>query len=336
MMELLAGPTTVARFGKDNRVTRPLGPGRAFWDDEIGLVSLGYPIANWDLFGYGCNYFVAQLDGTCGGRGEIAPLAVVLDLAGPYEWAVCDTSYDVNSGDYLYGLDKQSDTFADKLIARGGTIFGTLGYPQILASDRIIAVRGPTVMSRAVDGSDAGWVTEYTLTRVADEPESDYYGDPTASRTKDPHIVCLIYPGGSIVFYDVSAKARVIKPWVAQIGINNGAWYSVKFDIYISCTFSNTDWDVSVWANAVRPASLSSPEPASSVVGARVSQIRVRLMGDHGEACEGELISWSITAGDGALTSTQSMTGPDGYAYVGYIAPVTGGLAPTIQAAVEF
>ena len=327
MMQLLAGPYTVARVGADNRTTKPWGNGGIFWDDELGFGSI-----TSDLSGYGPNYFVAQLDGTCGARGSVQG-GIVLDVSGHGEWALYNIVNDPGTGNLLgllHGFDKRSGVYADTLIAS----MEHAGYPQVRATDRVIWVQGTAVKKRAIDGSDPAWVLETNLT--AGPNYLLYVGTPTVSRTSDPAVVCLIYQSGGILFYDVVAKQQVIRP-VACIGANTGAWYSPKFDIYVSYTAAGSDWQVSVWANAVRPDSLSNPVAAPSLVQGKVSRVLVRLLGADGEPCEGELISWAITDGPGALTSTQSTTDSDGYAYIGYISPVSAGSSsPTIQASVEF
>jgi hypothetical protein len=233
----------------------------------------------------------------------------------------------------LYNFDKKSGVFANNLIASGPGIMTTASYPQIKATDRLISIVGTSVKKRAIDGSDSAWVVESTLTAGPNYPI--YQGRATVSRTTNPAVVCIIYPGGGILFYDVVAKQQVFKP-IARIGANNGAWYSPKFDIYISYTTTDSDWQISVWANAVRPGSLSNPVAAPSLVQGKVSQVMVRLLGADDEPCVGELVSWAITGGLGSLTAAQSVTDADGYAHIGYISPLSAGSSPTIQASVEF
>lgn len=339
MMELLAGPYTVAHAGLDNRYTGPAGINRAFWDDELGIGSLSVYTSVADTFGYGSNYFITQLDGTCGARAKVQHGTILVDTTGEYEWAIFDAGFDPVLGSIgsVYGFDKQTGVFADKLIARGVEFFAeATSFPQIRTSDRLIAIQGPFVTKKALDGSDSIWVTECTLAPGAGDAIYSSYGVPSVSRTKDKDVLCLIYPSGGILFYNVAAKQQVIKPWTPRIGANSGAWYSVKYDIYISNMISDTDWTVSVWANAVRPDSLSNPEAVEPIISGKITQVRARLMGAHGDPCEGELISWSLTSGDGSLTTTQSKTDANGYAYTGYVAPVAVTTAPTIQAVAEF
>lgn len=337
MMELLSGPNLVARVG--GVYTGPYSTNRAFWDDELGIGSLAAYATAGDSFGYGANYFIAQLDGTCGARAKAYHGPVLIDVSGEYEWALYDANFNATLGaptGYVYGFEKQSGVYADKLIAMSPGIYANPLYvPQIRTSDRLIAIHGATVTKCALDGSDPEWITEYTLTPVFTDSLYGGQNVPAVSRTKDPAIICLIYPSGGILFYDVVAKQQVVKPWIPRIGANNGAWYSVKFDIYISYTLSGGEWYVSVWANSVRPATLSNPQPLTSVASGRVTQLRVRLLGAHGEPCKGELISWSVSGG-GSLTAAQSTTDANGYAYIGYAAPITGGATPTIQAVAEF
>jgi hypothetical protein len=341
MMELLAGPNTVVRVGDDLRYTGPFATNRAFWDDELGIGSLADYTSVADTFGYGPNYFVTQLDGTCGARAKAQHGAILVDTSGQYEWALYDAGFDAELGTasgYVYGFDKQTGVYSDKLIARSLAIFAeSTSFPQIRTADRLIAIQGPYVTKRATDGSDATWVAECTLSPAsAIDPIYSSPGVPSVSKTKDPGIVCLIYPSGGILFYDVNAKQQVVKPWISHIGVNDGAWYSVRFDIYISYTISGGEWHVSVLANAVRPYSMSNPAPVTALAGAAVSPVRVRLLGEQGEPCAGELIGWSITSGGGSLTAAQTITDADGFASVGYVAPVVPGGNPTIQAVAEF
>lgn len=339
MMELLAGPYTVAHAGLDNRYTGPAGINRAFWDDELGIGSLSAYTSVADTFGHGSNYFVTQLDGTCGARAKVDHGTVLIDMTGQYEWCLFTSGFDpvLGSSGAVYGFDKQTGVYEDKPIARSAALFSeATSFPQIRGADRLIAIQGPYVTKRAVDGSDSSWVVECVLTPGALDPIYSSYGVPAVSRTRDAGVLCLIYPSGGMLFYDVVAKQQVVKPWIGHIGVNSGAWYSVKYDIYISYTTSDTDWNVSVWANSVRPDSLGSPEAVAPVVSAKVTQVRARLLGAQGEPCKDELISWSITSGDGSLTTTQSKTDANGYAYTGYVAPITVASAPTIQAVAEF
>lgn len=326
MMELLAGPNTVARIGADNRETKPWSNSGIFWDDELGIGCI-----TGDYSGNSPNYLIVQLDGTCGGRASLMG-GIVLDVSGQGEWALYNLTSDPATGNpvgLIYGFDKRSGVRTDQMIARMENLF----YPQIRTSESLLIIQDTRVLKRAIDGSDSAWVIEANL--IAGPNYVLYLGVPTASRTTDPAVVCLIYPSGGILFYDVVAKQQVIRP-VARIGTNAGAWYSPKFDIYIGYTTAGSDWQVAVWANTVRPNSLSNPAAAPTLVQGKVSRVLVRLLGADDEPCKGELISWSITDGSGTLTSTQSTTDADGYAYVGYISPVSAGTSPTIQASVEF
>jgi hypothetical protein len=336
MMELLAGPATVARFGAGNILTAPQDKSNVFWDDELGIGSMASASIVGDVFGYGPSYFVTQLDGTCGARGR-ARGPILLDVSGQYEWVIYNTAFDPEVGatsGFLYGFDKQNGIYFDKPITKSPGLVNETGiYPQIRAADRILSIHGLVIKKRAIDGSDASWAVETQLT--AGPNPVLYTNAPTVSKTKDPGIVCIIYGGGGILFYDVNLKQQVARP-VARIGANNGAWYSVKFDIYVSCVVERDDWHVSVWANAVRPDSLSAPEAVTPPKTGKVSQLRVRLLGAYAEPCAREIVSWSIVSGDGSLTSTQSLTDADGYAYIGYCAPLSIETLPVIQASVEF
>jgi hypothetical protein len=141
----------------------------------------------------------------------------------------------------------------------------------------------------------------------------------TGTRTLDDNVLAIAHENGTIIYYDVEAAAQV--GGVSYIGSNQGAWYSPKHDVFIARTTAS---ELKVYASAVRPSSLSNPVAVSAIAQGRVSQVRVRLLGANSDACEGELVAWSLTAGSVALPVAQRTTDADGYGYNNYLAPVTG------------
>ena len=316
MLELLSGP---------NAIYRGLAPGspvaaltdvaetqRAFYDDGLGLCSYSATLAG---------YCIVQLDGAAFLRSAKARANVfALDLQRPGEWLIHASLFE----DALYEFDKRAGTFG-ALVLSGGT--GDMSNIHVRAADRYLSAIGAGVQFRPLDLS-AAFVTEAVLSGAGD-------GRPTWSRTRNGNVLALVYQTGELVYYDVDAGAQVAGG--GNLGANAGAWYSVKHDVFVALASDA----VKVFANAVRPASLSNPAAIDAIVQGRVSQVRVRLLGSSSDACEGELVNWSITAGSGALKYAQSETDADGYAVNEYIAPVSGGAGSpfgsvTIQAQVAF
>lgn len=316
MLELLSGP---------NAIYRGLAPGspvdaltdvaetqRAFYDDSLGLCSYSLTLGG---------YCIVQLDGAAYLRSDQARANVfTLDLQQPGEWLIHASLFE----DALYEFDKRAGTFG-ALVLSGAT--GDMSNIHVRAADRYLSALSGFVQFRPLDLS-AAFVTEATLTGAGS-------GRPTWSRTRDANVLALVYTGGELVYYDVAAQAQAAGG--GNLGANAGAWYSVKHDVFVALASDA----VKVFANAVRPASLSNPAAVDAIVQGRVSQVRVRLLGADSDACAGELVNWSITAGDGSLKHAQSETDADGYAYNDYIAPVSGGAGSpfgsvTIQAQVAF
>lgn len=270
---------------------------RAFYDDSLGLVSYSPTLGG---------YCLVQLDGTTHLRSaQNRGNRFTLDLQRAGGWIMHDSLFE----NALYLLNKNAGTFGDLVIDTGVT--ADMTNLLVRCSDRYLEVISGTLSARPLDLSTSA-ATEATLTNAGT-------GRPTVSRTKAANVVALVYPNGPIVYYDVVARAQA--QGSANIGANDGAWYSVKHDIFIAIA----SHAVKVFANAVKPASLSNPSAVDSIVQGRVSKVRVRLLGANADPCVGELIDWSITAGLGALASTQSTTDEDGYAYNEFIGPLTGG-----------
>lgn len=345
MMQLLSGPNTVDRVD-DLRLVIPAAPGSAFWDDEMGLCVIGDYTTIDDTFGYGPNYFVAQMDGTAGARGKAEHGAILLDMSGDataYEFNIFNTYFDADLGTAVgdvLGFDKRTGTYEDKRIAKNAGLF-SYQAPHVRLNDRLLRIAGPSIYKRALDGSDLDWVLENTLTPTSSlDPIYDYPGVPQVSRTKHDGVVAIIYPAGGVLYYNVNTGVQV-STWVGRIGVNDAAWYSARHDVFVAMTKLSadgfyTDSELRIYANAVLPYSIVGPVAAGLLTNGQVTQVHVRLLGEQNEPCVNELVEWSITAGDGALTVAQSVTDADGYAYTSYVAPVYAGVDPTIQAEVEF
>ncbi|RWA55351.1 hypothetical protein AU476_07535 [Cupriavidus sp. UYMSc13B] len=142
-------------------------------------------------------------------------------------------------------------------------------------------------------------------------------------------MLALAYPNGEVVYYDWVKKAQV--GGVAYLGVNQGAWYSPRHDIFVALASQQ----VKVFANAPRPATLSAPVAVTPVAKGRASSIKTRLLGSNSEPCVGEVVDW-VLSGPGQLTAAQSVTDSDGWAWTTYDAPHAAGGAPVISAEVRF
>jgi hypothetical protein len=143
---------------------------------------------------------------------------------------------------------------------------------------------------------------------------------------------------GEIVQYDWEAKTEVL-PRRYLGAIYDGCWYSRRFDIFIAWDTNALNADlgeISIFANEVEPSALSVPTALTPITQGRVSTIQTTLTGSNGEAVPDRRIDWSITAGNGTLLQTQSVTDEDGVAETQYRAELSGGVNPTIQASLTY
>lgn len=285
----------------------------AFYDDSLGICSYSGTLGG---------YCLAQLDGIAHLR-SYQPRAnrFSLDMQRAGQWIVHASLFETA----LYEFDKSAGTFGALILDTGVT--SDMTNLCVRATDRYLEVINGVVQQRPLDLSTAA-STEATLTGAGS-------GRPTVSRTRAADIIALAYNDGPVLYYDVAAQAQASGS--ANLGANDGAWYSPKHDIFVAIA----SHAVKVFANAVRPSSLANPVAVSPLTQGRVSQVKVRLLGSNADPCVGELVDWSITAGSGSLAEAQSTTDADGYAYNDYIAPVSGGAGSpfgsvTIQAQVLF
>jgi hypothetical protein len=304
VLELLAGPYTVTD-GEGTTIT-PSNGQKALYDDSLGLC-----VYNATLGGYS----IAQLDGKTYLRGAMARAnAFVIDLQNPGEYLIQDSLF----SNKLYSFDKRAGTFGELLLSGPDSFVSGL---MVRCPDRYLSVFSGNVLWKPLDASGS-FATEATLTNAGS-------GDPTVSLARKDGVICIVYAGGQIVYYDTVAKAQASGR--AVIGANQGAWYSRKHDIFVALNAGA----IKVYANAVRPAVLANPVAVDALTKGRVSSVKVLLQGDSSDPCAGERIEWSLT-GVGALALEQSVTDADGWAYNEYLAPVTSTGSATIQAQVQF
>lgn len=279
----------------------------AFYDDGLGLCSFSAILGG---------YCLVQLDGTAYLRSAQARAnRFALDMQRPGEWIIHASLFE----DAMYEFHKVPGTLGPLVISTGVT--ADMSNLLVRCEDRYLEVISGNIQFRPLDLSAAA-VTEAVMSAGS--------GRPTASRTRAPNVIALAYSTGPVVYYDVVNRVQV--GTVSNIGTNDGAWYSLKHDIFVAMLTHQ----IKVFANTVRPASLSNPAALTTVAQAHVSEVRVRLLGANADACASELVNWSITVGSGALKLAQSETDANGYAYNEYVAPVGTTGSVTIQAQVLF
>lgn len=310
-LELLAGPfdlnvggTPVSSWGGFNQQA---------WIQGLGLLSL-------EVIADHTGVYVAQLDGAASYRSPYAAVSTVLlpDIRSADGLMVFDGLHYRNFG-YLNG----SPDF---------TPFLTLGSltpaAHLVCVDRFVKFSGNQVLSSPLtDG--VTYTLEYTFDGTAPS------GTVSVSRTNVSGIVCVAWGAspGQIRFFDTFGRVQVGP--VQYVGeAFSGCWYIPKWDIFLE--FQIVAKQLKVFANAVAPATLSNPSALSTVTAGNVSTMKVQLLGAQGEPCVGELIDWSVTSGDGAISPLQSATDVDGYATANYAAPVGSSGSVTINAAVNF
>lgn len=303
-LELLAGP--IAITDASGNVLTPANGDFAFYDDGLGLCSYDSTLGG---------YCIVQLDGRAYLRSnKTRAHRYAIDLQRPGEYL----AHDSLAEDALYIFEKRAGVVG-ALLLDGGTNF--VVDIQARAVDRYLNVLNNAVRFKPLDNSGS-WTNEATLTGAGS-------GKPTLSRTRIDGVLCLVYSGGLVVFYDAIAKAQYSGN--ATIGANAGAWYSPKHNVFVAMAANQ----LKVFANAVRPSALSNPVAETPLAKGKVSRVKVRLTGAAGEACADETIAWSMT-GAGSLAFSQSQTGADGWAYNDYRAPVVSIGSATINAEARF
>jgi hypothetical protein len=315
-LEVVAGPYNVAYLG---RQLDSFGGGlAATYIPGLGLLGVGtqlHPtsiIAAWGV----------QYDGTAFPRSGYsgAGAVIVPDLRRSRGLAAIVGGLAIHN---LNWLAARPDS--DAWLTPVSGFFGTI---HAVAPDRFLQF-GNTVKSAPLyDGRSASFTTtEYTFAGTAP-------GGVQSISVAGPTELCVVYGSGShpqIRFYDWVQKTQS-RPTCFLDRFYNGVWYVPKWDIFVALV-SRTLYTL---AHAVRPATVSNPTFAPTPTAGEVSDVSVQVLGGQSEPCVGELINWSIGAGGGSLTATQSATDATGWAHTGYVAPVGLAGSVTINADLEF
>ncbi len=303
-LELLSGPSPVLDGDGD-----PLNISETCQhDDSFGIAAYQtgfYSYVQWD----GKTYARAAMP-----RAEIYVLDLQDDVG---NWLIIEALF----LDKIYAFDKRTGAFG-ALLYSGAT--AAMNGIQARCTDRFLSVLATNVRARPLDLSTA-FATETALVGAGS-------GYAFLSRTRQANILCVAYETGEILYYDHVNQVQIAGE--ANVGANNGCWYSPRHDVFVVLTGTGTNY-VSVYANSVVPSTLSNPTAYPSLLKGKRSTISVTLTGASGDAVVGELIDWTLT-GPGTLLATQSETDENGVASVTYIAPLVLSVNPQFEASVTF
>ncbi len=360
MMELLAGPFTVQHPLDVMNIGLPYYPeapgaenfvnvyqdaymgGDACWDDDVGICAKGstygvtygtlppdpVTFVQESLNHLGHNYYVIQMDGTAGPRGELSnyPNGFVVDARSPGGLCVFSRDPVGTTSDITYDLYE-----FEPPLGTLGALIQSSAYAHtdahVLCSDRFLRIDARGIY--ALPLLTAGETLECPF--GIGDGGGLFYG-ASVSRTADRDVLCIVWDSGRVIYYNVIAKALVRTEHERWIGANTRAWYSPRFDVFVSSVQENY---IRIYANAVRPASISAPVASTSVVLGRMTSVAVQVLGAQGEPCAGELVQWSVV-GPGHLELFQSATDADGTATNRYAPPVTLSTDPVVTAEVLF
>lgn len=308
MLAVLQG-TTSLYMGTGDAV--PGATKIALWSDDVGLICVNEDLSRL--------YLVSQLDGLTYIRSS------------KHVRTIDSLAWDFPSATLLF----KHSLFMDKLsyfdsyggvptneITSGGTNY--VYNIRCRLSDRYLYVLGSTVQYASLSDPTT-WVAEYSFSGLT--VGSNY---AAMSPTEHGNIVCLIWPNGTVVFYDWVAKEEALQR--KHLPANQGAWYSPKLGIYI-VKLSSTSF--SIYSDTTTPYSMSAPTALTPIVRGKSSEIQIRVLGENSDPCEGELVDWSLS-GAGALSPLQSITNVDGYASTTYRAPLQITGTASITASVKY
>lgn len=321
MLELLHGPAPrlLADASPAPDVTG------TFWVDEIGLCA-------WHHGGaVEPSYYITQLDGLTHLRGGTQ--------AGLTNWA--HFSIEQNSPNiYTVDVTKENvysfDTQVGNIIElfQSSSTINQFDKCDVLCTDRWVTARRFTdttlrVSYKPIDGSGA-FVVEASISGIPTRTGTD--GLCTWSQTGRLNEFYIITDAGVAIRYNVATK-EFFPGTLAYLPANRKAWYSARFNVFVVLFEDDT---MSIYAATPRPYLLSNPAPVAPLVRGQLCTVQTQLLGQDNEPCPDEVITWTLVSGDGDLLTAQSTTDLDGYAQALYLAPMTGGINPTIQVQARF
>jgi hypothetical protein len=305
VLELLAGPFSV--LDAESAAVDVTEYPQAIYTDAFGLLTF--------VSGFGGTMQSVQADGLAYGRSGILANSFFL--------------LDFESGGILEGVG----SLPWKLAETGGATGARPAAGASIGPDARVRLKDRYLRVANISGAQRvqwrpltayttdDWTTECTLLGAG-------AGAPSFSLTRSPRLLVIAYPTGEVLRYDTVALEQVGSALLGPV--NGGLWFSAVHGVYIALTGTTTN-HVSVYADGPLPTTIS--DPAGSLAFGTVATITVRVLGDDGDPCVGELVEWSLV-GQGYLIDTQSRTNENGYASARYAAPLadSGAGDPTFTA----
>ena len=328
-LKLLQGPITLTVDPDDDDYIGAdpnfFEQSQMFWLDEVGLVGpqrIGLP-------GGGQRMAVVNLDGVFNLRNDF--ITFTTGSAITYDYHKNKLLHWNNGINIPHTIEPLTMAIYDGVDESAGlTNISTRMY------DRWLRLNTPNTMEwAALDAATNTWNTEYTFSPSIGASAFVEHLIPGPGTTV---FIYTLVNNGMIVQYDWLNKTEVL-PRKYLGAVYDGCWYSRRFDIFIAWDVNALNADlgeISIFANEVEPSALSAPAALTPVTQGRVSTIQTTLTGAQGEAVPNRRIDWSITAGNGTLLQTQSVTDEDGVAETQYRAELSGGVNPTIQASLTY
>lgn len=314
MLELLAGPVDITHGESTAYLT---SPARAMWADGIGVIS-SIHVGTQNIAGT-----VIGLDGVARKRHARSGLfgAITHNLADRC-LAVWHSTHEQFETADSYIFHPQTEGFATGV-----------GAPWAVLPDRWLMATGTKIRTVA-RGSAATPTDEYTLPVTLGSTGAGWITPGTRADR-----VMIGGPAGVAYEYDYVAEQLVGFRRHFGMACADGVFYSKALGVWITLSRTSSapiKTQMRVWADEVAPASLAAPAALSSVLKGRAVEVRTRLLGASSEPCAGMLINWSVTAGDGEVSPTQSTTDADGYASTMLIEPPDASGSATVEAEAVF
>ena len=325
-----------AKCLRDEVDTRLVSTNGSVWVDGLGLVGIWLSSTNYNFAYYGA----AQLDGEVVKITE--PRSLIADFSSDYaedgllvnlysgiNGRLWKTKPETNIWTHMYNYP-DLPTIRDRMVR--------LPDRYLYASGGVGGVI--TVDTAPLDGS-TDWVSEHV---IAAENASYFTQSRAYISSAGGGLYWLGFAAGGLALYDadnlqILESYKVAFPY-GDIGYLTGIHYSRELNVFIASvinTSSSPRWtEVVVLSMETRPFSLSDPVQLSAPTRGYTTTLETQLLGEHGDYVVDFPIDWSITAGTGQLSATQSLTDNEGKAQIDHIPDNLASSGFTLQAEAQF
>ncbi|MEA3242336.1 MAG: hypothetical protein U9Q19_02710 [Pseudomonadota bacterium] len=215
---------------------------------------------------------------------------------------------------------------------------------DIRLADRWLKASGSSIYQAPLDGS-LDWAIEHTYTadnQAMNASSFKYFSGSARISAAGGGLYWLAYHYGGLALYDATNKQVIESHKVAfnyhGQGYLQGLSYSRGLGVFIG-TYLNTSTnktELVVMSDETRPSSLSNPVALSTLSRGSVTTMEVELMGENNDPVEDFPVDWTLTVGDGQLSSSQTLTDATGKAQVDYLPDNLASSGFTLQAEAQF